>query len=76
MGIRYSARVSRRTAGRGGDVRSAYLRSVRLLRDGVESFEVYPFSIPAVRELEELTFDPKVTVLVGDNGTVSSARNF
>lgn len=48
------------------------MRSVQLLREGIESFEMYPFAIPAVRELKELTFDPKVTILVGDNGTGKS----
>jgi predicted ATPase len=38
----------------------------------VESFERYPFSIPAIRELGELAFDAKVTFLVGDNGTGKS----
>jgi predicted ATPase len=45
---------------------------VNLRRDAVESFDKYPFSIPAVRELEELALDPKVTFLVGDNGTGKS----
>jgi predicted ATPase len=48
------------------------VRSVRLRRDSVESFEKYPFSIPAVRGLDELGLDPKVTFLVGDNGTGKS----
>ena len=49
-----------------------YVRSVQLRRDTVESFEEYPFSIPAVRELDELALNPKVTFLVGDNGTGKS----
>jgi predicted ATPase len=49
-----------------------FLRSVRLQRERVESFDSYPFSIPAIRELDELSFDPKVTFLVGDNGTGKS----
>jgi predicted ATPase len=53
-------------------VPGGYVRSLRLLREGVESFESYPFSIPAVRELDELVLDPKVTFLVGDNGTGKS----
>lgn len=31
-----------------------FLRSVRLLREEVPSFEEYPFSMPAIRTLEEL----------------------
>jgi predicted ATPase len=48
------------------------VRFVRLVREGVPSFERSPFSIPAIRELDELALDPKVTFLVGDNGTGKS----
>jgi predicted ATPase len=61
-----------RKAGTGSRFERGYLRSVELLRERVESFEAYPFSIPAIRELEELELDPKVTFLVGDNGTGKS----
>ncbi len=56
----------------GRDLRPGYVRSVRLLRDSVPSFEAYPFSIPAIKELHELRLDRKVTFLVGDNGTGKS----
>jgi predicted ATPase len=49
-----------------------YLRSVTLLRERVESFDVYPFSIPALRDLETLDFDPNVTFLIGENGSGKS----
>jgi predicted ATPase len=32
----------------------------------------YPFTIPAVRHLDVLTFDPDVTFLIGENGTGKS----
>src|SRR5688572_12505475 len=32
----------------------------------------YPFTIPAVRHLGQLAFDPHVTFLVGENGTGKS----
>src|SRR5687767_8255447 len=35
-----------------------FVISVRLLRDEVPSFETFPFSIPAVRELDELELHP------------------
>lgn len=50
----------------------SYLRSVTLLRDRVESFGKYPFSIPAVRNLESIDFHPKVTFFVGENGSGKS----
>jgi predicted ATPase len=49
-----------------------YLISVSLDRREVSSFDDYPFCIPAVRNLHELEFHPKVTYFVGDNGTGKS----
>jgi predicted ATPase len=45
-----------------------YLRAVRLKREEVPSLEAYPFSIPAVRNLERLEFSPGLTILIGENG--------
>jgi predicted ATPase len=52
--------------------RGGYLRSILLRRDEVSSFDDYPFSIPAIRSLSELSFHPRVTFLVGENGTGKS----
>ena len=49
-----------------------YLRGLSLLREEVPSFEEYPFSVPALRSLEELTFRSPVTFLVGENGSGKS----
>lgn len=49
-----------------------YLRSIELLRDKVPSFEGYPFCLPAFRNLKTLDFHPKVTFVVGENGTGKS----
>jgi predicted ATPase len=49
-----------------------YLRGVRLVRDSVPTFDEYPFSIPAIRDLEELALDPKITFLIGENGSGKS----
>jgi predicted ATPase len=49
-----------------------YIRSVALLRERVPSFDEYPFSIPAIRELHELSLHPHVTFLVGENGVGKS----
>lgn len=51
---------------------TGFVRAVRLERDTVPSFDGYPFSIPAVRDLQTLELDPKVTFLVGDNGSGKS----
>ena len=49
-----------------------FLREIQLLRESVEDFGQYPFSIPAVRHLERLPFNPGVTVIVGENGSGKS----
>jgi predicted ATPase len=49
-----------------------FARSIRLVREEVPTFDEYPFSLPAVRELFELSFHPSVTFLVGENGSGKS----
>ena len=49
-----------------------YLIRLRLERDKVESFDAYPYCLPALRNLTELTFHPAVTFLVGENGSGKS----
>src|SRR5262245_24776402 len=49
-----------------------YLIHLELLRERVSSFERYPYCLPALRNLERLPFHPKVTFLVGENGTGKS----
>jgi predicted ATPase len=51
---------------------AAYLRAVRLVRDSVPDFTVYPFSIPSIQSLDELELDGKVTFLIGENGSGKS----
>ena len=50
----------------------AYVRSIRLERDKVPSFDAYPFAIPSIRSLDELALNPRVTFFVGDNGSGKS----
>ncbi len=50
----------------------SYVRYVELLRDNIVSFTDYPFCLPAVRSLQKLPLHPKVTYLVGENGTGKS----
>ncbi len=45
-----------------------YLREVSLKREQIQNYELYPFSIPAVRKLHSLRFHPVVTFIVGENG--------
>jgi predicted ATPase len=49
-----------------------YLLHLELLRDRVPSFDRFPYCLSALRNLERLPFHPKVTFLVGENGTGKS----
>ena len=49
-----------------------FLKSVSLHRDWVQSFEVFPYSIPAIKNLHTLDLHPNVTFFVGENGTGKS----
>ena len=49
-----------------------FVRSVALKRDEVESFERYPFSMPAIRQLSELQLGSPVTLFAGENGSGKS----
>jgi predicted ATPase len=52
--------------------RAPFISSITLKRDKVPSFQEYPFSIPAIRNLRELSLPGPVTFLVGENGTGKS----
>lgn len=49
-----------------------YLLEMQLLRDKVESFDNYPYSLPVIKNFESLEFHPKVTFIVGENGSGKS----
>lgn len=49
-----------------------YISEIRLNREGVESFDRYPFSLAAVRPLEVLELHPAVTFFIGENGSGKS----
>jgi predicted ATPase len=49
-----------------------FILQVTLLRDRVPSFDQYPFSIPAIRSLEQIELHPRVTFFIGENGSGKS----
>jgi predicted ATPase len=49
-----------------------YIREFRLRRDKVPGFDDYPFSLPVIKSLETVQLHPKVTFLVGENGSGKS----
>ncbi|KUP32317.1 AAA family ATPase [Bacillus halotolerans] len=49
-----------------------FLKRVTLLRDKIPSFDRYPFTIPAVSHLHDISFTREVTFFVGENGSGKS----
>ncbi|WP_462412476.1 AAA family ATPase [Neobacillus sp. Marseille-QA0830] len=45
-----------------------YIRGIQLKRDSIPSLQKYPFSIPSISQLTDLSFHPNVTFIVGENG--------
>lgn len=53
-------------------ISTQYVSRITLQREKVESFDKYPFCLPAVRSLEQIELHPKVTFFVGENGSGKS----
>lgn len=53
-------------------ISSQFISRVSLRRDIVESFDSYPFNLPAIRTLEYLELHPSITYVVGENGSGKS----
>jgi predicted ATPase len=49
-----------------------YLRKIKIDWESVEDKDAYPFTIPAIRSMDEIEFHPDVTFLVGENGAGKS----
>ena len=49
-------------------ISSQFASRVALRRDKVDSFERYPFNLPAVVSLDRIELHPKITFFVGENG--------
>jgi predicted ATPase len=49
-----------------------FILRVELLRERIENPNVYPFSLPVLKDFESLELHPKVTYLVGENGSGKS----
>ena len=53
-------------------IASQFVSRVSLQRDKVDSFDRYPFSLPAIRGLEQVDLHPNMTIFVGENGSGKS----
>ncbi|MFC1397965.1 AAA family ATPase [Acinetobacter lactucae] len=49
-----------------------YLRSLQIKTEMKPDWSIYPFAIPAVNDIEQLSFHPDVTFFVGENGSGKS----
>lgn len=49
-----------------------YLRSLSFKADAESLMDEFPFTLPAVRDLEKIEFHPKVTFFIGENGSGKS----
>lgn len=49
-----------------------FLRRITLLKEKIEDYNTYPFSIPAIKGLDTLDFVNEVTFFVGENGSGKS----
>ncbi len=53
-------------------VSKQFIAEISLKREEVDSFDAFPFCLPAVRELDRLELHPAVTFFVGENGSGKS----
>jgi len=49
-----------------------FLNRIELRRDDIPSYHEYPFSIPSIKNLDQLNLHSKVTFFVGENGSGKS----
>ncbi|MEH7492368.1 AAA family ATPase [Neobacillus niacini] len=49
-----------------------FLKKVTVLKEKIPSFNLYPFSIPAIENLDEIKIERNVTFFVGENGSGKS----
>jgi predicted ATPase len=49
-----------------------FLKKIIILHNEIPSFDSYPFSIPSIRNLQEINIDKNVTFFVGENGSGKS----
>ncbi|WP_419955878.1 AAA family ATPase [Neobacillus niacini] len=49
-----------------------FLKKVTILKEKIPTFNLYPFSIPAIESLDEIKIERNVTFFVGENGSGKS----
>src|SRR5215469_1507174 len=48
------------------------LKAIKILRERVENWDAYPFSVPAIKSLDELALRSRICLFAGENGTGKS----
>lgn len=51
---------------------NSFIREAQLCTKHIDSFSEYPYSLPVIKNLSTIKFHPKVTYIVGENGTGKS----
>jgi len=51
---------------------NSFVREVILNRNKIKDFSKYPYNIPAIKELHEISLHPSITFIVGENGAGKS----
>jgi len=54
------------------DPKNPVLKKIKLLRDRVEDWEIYPFSVPAINNFDELALHSRICFFTGENGSGKS----
>jgi predicted ATPase len=54
------------------DFRESVLKKIKLMRDRVEDWKSYPFSVPAIGSFNELVLRSRICFFTGENGTGKS----
>jgi predicted ATPase len=53
-------------------ISNQFVKEIKLKRDAVEHFNIYPFKLEAIKSLHSITLNPNVTFIVGENGSGKS----
>lgn len=51
---------------------NCYIREAKLCVESINSIKEYPYNLPIINDLDTIKFHPKVTYLIGENGTGKS----
>lgn len=53
-------------------ISTQFVQEIKLSRKSVNDFNVYPFNLPAIKNLHSIKLNPNVTFIIGENGSGKS----